>query len=75
MFIENDLRKVPSYIKARSLAGLRLACLKNNIRLGGFVNYFSIQKVTEGNTSYWVAFYYDGLEGELKKKDSADEQA
>lgn len=69
MFLENDLRKVPNFIKARSLAGLRLACLKNNIRLGGFVNYFSIQRVTEGKESFWVAFYYDTLENELRSSD------
>lgn len=65
MFIENDLTKVPSFIKARSLAGLRLACLKNNVRLGGFVNYFSIQRVTEGNVTYWVAFFYESVDNDL----------
>lgn len=59
MFTEADLRKTINYIKARSLAGLRLACLKNNIRLGGFVNYFSIQRVIENGSQFWVAFYYD----------------
>ncbi|MEM4379091.1 MAG: hypothetical protein QXL01_00190 [Thermoplasmatales archaeon] len=59
MIVESDLRKIPSYVKAKSLMGLRLACLKNNIRLGGFVNYFSIQQVNNGKDSYWVAFFYD----------------
>lgn len=65
MLIENDLRKIPSFIKARTLSGLRLACLKNNTRLGGFVNYFSIQHVTENGRSFWIAWYYDTMEKEL----------
>lgn len=72
MFAENDLRKVPSFIKARTLSGLRLSCLKNNIRLGGFVNYFSIQRVTEGSESYWVAFYYDSMEDQLRSKSDGE---
>lgn len=73
MFLENDLTKVPNYVKARSLSGLRLACLKNNMRLGGFVNYFAIQQVTINGVPHWVAFFYETAENDLGLKDGKAE--
>lgn len=48
---------IPDYIQAGSPRGLRLKMLQTNARLGGFVQYFDIQKV-DGK---WIAWFFRDL--------------
>lgn len=50
---------VPNFVRAASLIGLRRSMLLNNIKLGGYVNYFQITQFTEGSKKYWIAWFYD----------------
>ena len=69
---ENWIDSLPSFIKAQSITGLRLAMSKNNLRLKGFVPYFNIQFVKGGvddpqNRGYWIAWYFESEIDRMKK--------
>jgi len=55
-YLENvSVSSAPNFIKAKSPRGLRLAMLRNNLRLKAFIKYFDIQFVS-GN---WYAWYFE----------------
>jgi hypothetical protein len=53
-FVGNSFR-IPNYITARSLLGLRRLMLQNNLRNGKEYSYFDIQFVGGA----WVAWYLE----------------
>jgi hypothetical protein len=54
---ENRIDTIPNFVRAESLAGLRSAMLKNNMRLGAFVLYRDIQQVEERGRKFYIAWY------------------
>lgn len=52
---------VPNFVKASSLLGLRRLMLMNNLKLGGYVNYFQINQIDDAGKKVWVAWFYEHL--------------
>jgi len=50
---------LPSFVRAGSPGGLRRAMLSNNVRLGGYVNYFQIVQSIESGKPVWFAWFYE----------------
>jgi len=63
---------VLNYITATSPKGLRRFMLRNNVRLGYFVNYINIQQMQDGR---WIAWYYANIEHEASKKPLEGQEA
>lgn len=59
----NRASQIPNFITASSPQGLRRLMFKTNIRLGGFIHYFSIQFV-DGK---WIAWFHEDLVNEFQK--------
>ena len=47
--------EIPNFIEARNPKGLRVAMIKNNLRLHMTIQYFDIQK----DGKKWIAWYYE----------------
>ena len=56
MSIHIPVGRIPKYVTASSLKGLRRVMLLTQSRLGYGVEFFDIQK----DGKKWIAFYYDG---------------
>lgn len=62
MAIENQPSAIPNYVSAASPQGLRRLMLKNNARLGAWVQYFDIQQSIVGAKTVWIAWFYEPVE-------------
>jgi hypothetical protein len=51
-----SLKRIPSYLKARSPQGLRRLMLLNNAKASTFFEYTQIQYISD--EKYWYAWYY-----------------
>ena len=54
---------IPNFLEASTPSELRLLCLKNNLRLGGQVNYFSIVFDSKGNK--YIAWFLDDVQDQV----------
>lgn len=63
---------IPDYIQAGSPRALRLKMLQTNAKLGGFVQYFDIQK-SDGK---WIAWFFRdvGTFGSIESKEQEQEK-
>ena len=55
---------VPDFVTASTPMGLRRLMLLNNIKLGSYINYFSIQNVN----GKWFAWFYKEIDNQEMKK-------
>lgn len=53
-----SLKRIPSYLKARSPQGLRRLMLLNNAKNSTFYEYTNMQWVPDDNGGHWYAWYY-----------------
>jgi hypothetical protein len=62
--LELSPHAIPNFLTAESPQGLRRAMLRNNARLGGFVNYFGLGQITLRGRLVFVAWFYDRVESD-----------
>ena len=61
------IRNIPNYLVAQTYQGLGRLMRRNNIRQGGYVEYFGIQQMQDGR---WIAWYVIGTKEAIEQEEN-----
>lgn len=62
MLVEQQPQSIPNFLSASTPQGLRRLMLRNNARIGAWINYFALQSVIQNGKPVWFVWYYEPIQ-------------